>query len=125
MTPTAHSDASVITSASSGIGAVFANRLARRGYDLTLVARNAGRQAIRVQEVLPGVTATVFWDIATPVDALPDRIVMSAEDMVNAALVGLDQSEAVTIPSLPDFADCAAFEGARCNRPQFIASDRT
>jgi short-subunit dehydrogenase len=35
----------VITGASSGIGAVYADRLARRGYDLLLVARNQGRMA--------------------------------------------------------------------------------
>ncbi|MCK3778903.1 SDR family oxidoreductase [Ensifer sesbaniae] len=69
---------------------------------------------IRIQAVLPGATATDFWGIAgTPLDHVPSEIVMRAEDMVDAALAGLDQGEVITIPALPDAGDWAAYEAAR------------
>jgi uncharacterized protein len=69
---------------------------------------------IRIQAVLPGATATEFWGIAgTPVEHLPTQIVMKADDMVDAALAGLDQGELVTIPSLPNVDDWRAYETAR------------
>lgn len=72
------------------------------------------KHGVRVQAVLPGATATEFWDIAgSGIENLPAEIVMSAQDMVDAALSGLDQGEVVTIPSLPDFGDFEAFECAR------------
>lgn len=71
-------------------------------------------KGVCVQAVLPGATATEFWDIAgLPVRNLRSGTVMSAEDLVDAALAGLDQSEVVTIPSLPDRAEWDAFETAR------------
>ena len=71
-------------------------------------------KGIRVQAVLPGATATGFWDAAGfPLANVPAAVLMSAGDMVDAALAGLDQGELVTIPSLPDAADWAAFEAAR------------
>ena len=71
-------------------------------------------KGVRVQAVLPGATATEFWGIAgTPIEYLPKEIVMSAEDMVDAALAGLDLGELATIPSLPDYADWQAFDTAR------------
>jgi short-subunit dehydrogenase len=38
---------------------------------------------------------------------------MDAEDMVDAALAGLDQGETATIPALRDVALWSAFEAAR------------
>jgi short-subunit dehydrogenase len=69
---------------------------------------------VRVQAVLPGATATDLWaKIGIPVGHLPSEIVMQADDMVDAALAGLDQGELVTIPSLPDVADWQAYEAGR------------
>ena len=71
-------------------------------------------KGVRVQAVLPGATATEFWDIAgLPVQHLPTEIVMSAENLVDAALAGFDQGESVTIPSLPEKSEWDAFDAAR------------
>ena len=71
-------------------------------------------KGVRIQAVLPGATATHFWGPAgTPLEDLPQEIVMSAEDLVDAALAGLQRGELVTIPSLPDVADWDRYENAR------------
>jgi uncharacterized protein len=71
-------------------------------------------KGIRVQAVLPGATATDMWEIAgLPWQKLPQSIVMSVEDMVDAALVGLDHGELVTIPGLHDGDEWTRFESAR------------
>ncbi|PQV43558.1 SDR family oxidoreductase [Paraburkholderia sp. BL21I4N1] len=73
-----------------------------------------GDKGVQLQAVLPGATSTAFWDRAgLAVEHLPAQIVMTAEDMVDAALAGLDQGELVTIPSLPDAADWERFNTAR------------
>jgi len=69
---------------------------------------------VKVQVVLPGATATDFWTIAgKPVEQLPQEIVMTAEDLVDAALAGFDQGEFVTIPALPDAGQWESYEAAR------------
>jgi short-subunit dehydrogenase len=71
-------------------------------------------KGIRVQAVLPGATRTPFWDRANlPADNLPEELVMTAEEMVDASLAGLDLAELITIPSLPDVKDWEKFEAAR------------
>lgn len=69
---------------------------------------------VRIQVVLPGATATNFWDAAGgAIENVPTQMVMQSNDLVDAALAGFDQGELVTIPSLPDAADWAAYENAR------------
>jgi short-subunit dehydrogenase len=71
-------------------------------------------KGVRVQVVLPGATATDFWDIAgTPIEHLPADMVMSGENLVDAALAGFDLGEFATVPALPEIADWDAFEAAR------------
>ncbi len=71
-------------------------------------------KGVRVQAVLPGATATEIWaNAGLPYQNLPASIVMSPEDMVDAALVGLDRGEPVTIPGLHDGDEWARFETQR------------
>ncbi len=69
---------------------------------------------VHVQVVLPGATATDFWNVAgTPVEHLPGDIVMPADKLVDAALAGLARDEFVTIPSLHNEDRWTAFEASR------------
>ncbi|MGF6209178.1 SDR family NAD(P)-dependent oxidoreductase [Pseudomonas frederiksbergensis] len=71
-------------------------------------------KGVRIQAVLPGATATDFWSEAgNPVENLPQEIVMSAQDMVDAALAGLANGEVVTIPGLHEGEKWDAYEAQR------------
>jgi len=73
-----------------------------------------GAKGVQLQAVLPGAISTPFWDKAgLPISNLPNEIVMTADDLVDAALAGLDAGELVTIPSLPDVADWKRYEDSR------------
>uniref|UniRef100_UPI003F498FF2 SDR family NAD(P)-dependent oxidoreductase n=1 Tax=Cupriavidus yeoncheonensis TaxID=1462994 RepID=UPI003F498FF2 len=71
-------------------------------------------KGVQVQAVLPGATATEFWQTGgLPLENLDKAIVMSADDMVDAALTGFDRRELVTIPSLHAVEKWEAYEAAR------------
>jgi short-subunit dehydrogenase len=61
----------VVTGASSGIGAIYADRLARRGYDLALVARNQ-EKLNEVAERVAGATGRSVTTIAADLGHKPD-----------------------------------------------------
>jgi short-subunit dehydrogenase len=164
MSTTETKGTALITGASSGIGAIYANRLARRGYDLILVARNRSRLAALAQRLenetgrsVKTIAANLYdkADLAriettlrtnasvtllvnnagvgataplldSDVEKMDEMIRLNvgaltrltyaaapAEDMVDAALAGLDQGEIITIPSLPDKAEWEGFDAAR------------
>ena len=88
-----------------------------KAYILNLSLRlqqEAGPKGVRVPVVLPGLTRTEIYQRAGIDPArFPPSAMMGVEELVDAALAGLDQGEVVTIPSLPDPADWAAFTAAR------------
>jgi uncharacterized protein len=122
----------LITGASSGIGAVYADRFAQRGYNLVLVARDRARLeklADRLRNDTgndTGVNVDILQADLTNarglalvetrlrddsrIGILVNNAGMSAaggfldqsEELVDAALAGFDRREAVTIPSLPN-----------------------
>jgi len=78
-----------------------------------LAAKTRGK-GVHVQVVLPGATRTEIWERAGhDVDAFPPEWVMSADDLVDAALLGLDRGEEVTVPPLQDEALWTAHEASR------------
>ncbi len=71
---------------------------------------------VKVQIVLPASTATEIWSETVsgiPLAALDQASVMSAEDLVDAALAGLDMGEPVTWPSVGDAGLWSSFDAAR------------
>ena len=71
---------------------------------------------VKVQVVLPAGTATEFYDNAgMPLSAFDPAVIMTAENMVDAALAGFDKGEAITMPSVHNLAAWENYETARTN----------
>jgi uncharacterized protein len=71
-----------------------------------------GSRGIYVQAVLPAATRTEIWQRSgRDINAIP--AVMDVGELVDAALVGFDRREPVTIPPLQDAAEWEAFSDAR------------
>jgi short-subunit dehydrogenase len=73
----------------------------------------AGRNVF-VQLVLPAKTRTEIGAVGgVRLSSLDPRTIMSAEDLVDAALAGLDRGEAITLPSVEDAALWDSYDAAR------------
>lgn len=97
---------------------------ATKSYVLTLsqgLAAEVDPKGVYVQAVLPAATRTEIWERAgADVDQIPN--VMGVEELVDAALSGFDQREAVTIPPLGDVALWNALETARATLPSGLGA---
>ena len=83
--------------------------------NLTLgLASKAKDSGVRFQAVLPGPTNTDMWARGgVPASVVPPERIMEPEDLVEAALMGLDRGEVVTAPTIDDEAAWQAYEAAR------------
>jgi hypothetical protein len=88
---------------------------ATKSYLMTLsqgLAAEVASKGVYVQAVLPAATRTEIYERAGgDIGKVPN--VMEVEDLVDAALVGFDRKELVTIPPVPEVAAWEAFEHAR------------
>lgn len=67
-----------------------------------------------VQLVLPAATATDIWELSgVPLTQLDQASIMTPENLVDAALAGLDQGETITLPSVEDIQLFTDYDVAR------------
>jgi hypothetical protein len=105
-----------------GLGAYAASKAFVITLSKSLQIELAGTD-LYVQALLPAATRTEIWTVG---GRDPDQIagMMDVEDLVDAALVGFDRREAVTIPPLPDAGQWESYEQLRLAMiPNFANSE--
>lgn len=99
---------------------------ATKSYLLTLtqsLATEVSGKNIYIQAVLPAATRTEIYDrLGGDISKVPD--VMEVEDLVDAALVGFDRKELITIPPVPEVEAWVAFEQARMELAQGFSNSQ-
>jgi uncharacterized protein len=97
-----------------------------KNYLINLTVSLAGKTkdaGVQFQAVLPGPTDTEMWARSqVPESVIPRSMIMSAEDLVEAALVGLDRGEVLSIPTFADESVWAAYEAARKALGPYLAA---
>ena len=92
-------------------------------FNLSLsMALKMAKHGVQIQVVLPGATRTEIWERSGKnVDAIVPDAVMDTGDLVDAALVGLDKGEAVTIPPLADEQHWTVYNEARLAMAPYLS----
>lgn len=87
--------------------------------------RELAESGVRMQAVLPGLTRTeIFERAGKSINELPAEMLMEVDDLVSAALRGLDAGELVTIPSVEDVQLWQSYEEARIAILPFISLNK-
>lgn len=100
-----------------------------KSFVLTLtraMQRELAESGVQVQAVLPGATRTEIFDRSgNSIDALPPQMVMEVDEMVDAALAGLDAGEAITLPALEDIAQWQELDRLRGAMVPFLSQSQS
>lgn len=106
--------ASVLSIHSLPVSAIYSGT---KGYVMNFsrgLQQELAETKIRLQLVMPASTATEIWDLGgIPLASLNQANVMSAENLVDAALAGFDKAELITLPSVADASLWDKFDEAR------------
>jgi uncharacterized protein len=99
---------------------------ATKSYMLTFsqsLAAEVNSKGVYIQAVLPAATRTEIYERSGgDISKVPD--VMEVDDLVDAALVGFDRKELVTIPPVPEASAWDAFEQARGTLAQGFSNSK-
>lgn len=102
---------------------------ATKSYVLTLtraMQRELAGSGVQIQAVLPGATRTEIFDRAgKSINEIPAEMLMDVDEMVDAALAGLDSKEAVTIPALEDLLMWHDYDRARGAMVPHLSRDKS
>ncbi len=97
-----------------------------KNYLINLTISLAGKTkdaGVRFQAVLPGPTDTEMWARSqVPESVIPRSMIMNPEDLVEAALVGFDRGEVLSLPTFADEKVWAAYEAARKALGPYLAA---
>jgi hypothetical protein len=105
---------SVMAFAPSPSGAAYSGSKAYVLNFTRSLALEAAGSGVRVQAVMPGPIRTEFFTSQGLSDSVfPESMFLTAEQLVDAALAGLEAGEEVTIPSLLNLQTWQALEAAR------------
>ncbi|MEI9987657.1 MAG: SDR family oxidoreductase [Aliidongia sp.] len=125
----------VVTGASAGIGKVYADRLAGRGYDLILVARRGDRLAavadelrakhgIAVETVVADLGAAADLDRVASVLAADERITLLVNNAGASTLAPVSQTKRADLDAMNDVNVLALARLTHAVLPGFKARDR-
>ena len=136
ITPASHSSSSrgtaVITGASAGLGKIYADRLARRGYDLLLVARRADRldsvaaslrasYGVNVTTVVADLADGADLDKVAAIAAADDSITLLVNNAGTSTVAGLDKMSRDDIDAMNDVNVLALVRLSHAIFPRFRA----